>query len=292
MNIGLTLAIVSAICFAASTVSIRRGLFHAETALGAVFVSVPIGAVLSASVLIATAQYNTLWHTPWHTFAVLAIAGVITFVAGRLLNYIGIQNLGANRNGAILRTSPLWAAIFGVVFLDESLTILMISGILLVVAGATLVSVRYEKETRAVQVKGIIAASGGALLYAIAAALIKAVIKEAGSPITAAFISFTAGSIVLAGLLFHKQLRQQLLQLQRRSLIPFMIAGTMSTTAQLLRYSALDHSPVSLVEPIIGTTIIFVLIFSFFINRNIEIFNRKVVLGIMVAAIGAALLFI
>ncbi len=292
MDIGLILSIAAAICFAAGTVSMRRGLFHTETAVGTIFVSVPIGAIYFAVLLIATAQYERLWHIPWHVFAVLAASGVINFIAGRLLSYTCVQLLGANRTGAIMRTAPLWAVVFGVGFLDESLTLLMILGILMLVFGATLASVRSEREARAVQVRGVIAGFGGALCYSLAAALIRAVIEEVGSPIAAAFVSFTVATIVVASLLLRKYFRDQVRQLERRSVVPFVIAGTLSATAQLFRYSALGYSPVSLVEPVMSTSVIFVLVFSFFINRQMEIFSTRVIAGILLAAGGASLMFL
>ncbi len=293
MDIGLIFAILAAAAFAAGTVSVRRGLFHSETPLGGVFISVPIGTLFFLGLLTVTGQYKILWHVPWHAFAILGIAGVTSCVAGRILNYTSVQHLGANRNTTIMRTSPLYAVIFGVVLLNESLTVVMILGILLVVLGATLVSVTQEKETRALRTKGIITGLGAALLYAIAAALVKSVIREVGSPLGGVFIAFTTASALLAILFSRRQFRHQLLELERRSVIAFIIAGVMTATAQLFRYAALGHSPLSLVEPVLmSANAFFVLAFSFLINRNIDLFNLRVIVGIIITLVGALLLFL
>ena len=293
MDIGLIFAVLAAICFAAGMVFIRKGLFHSETPLGAVFIAVPIGVLFFSGLLIVTGQYETLQQISWRAVGILATSGVINFVAARLLNFTSLQHLGANRNTTIMRTSPLYAVIFGVVLLNESLTVVMILGILLVVLGATLVSVTQEKETRALRTKGIITGLGAALLYAIAAALVKSVIREVGSPLGGVFIAFTTASALLAILFSRRQFRHQLLELERRSVIAFIIAGVMTATAQLFRYAALGHSPLSLVEPVLmSANAFFVLAFSFLINRNIDLFNLRVIVGIIITLVGALLLFL
>jgi drug/metabolite transporter (DMT)-like permease len=62
-----------------------------------------------------------------------------------------------------------------------------------------------------------------------------------------------------------------------------------NATAHLLRYIALAHSPVSLVAPLINSInglLVFPL--SFLINRKIETFNLRIILG-AIAVIGGVL---
>ena len=54
----------------------------------------------------------------------------------------------------------------------------------------------------------------------------------------------------------------------------------MGSSAQLLRYIALGLIPISIVEPIHRTSVIFRVIFGFIINRNHEIINLRVLLGV------------
>jgi uncharacterized membrane protein len=162
----------------------------------------------------------------------------------------------------------------------------------LVILGATLISVTRVEEPSGLRIKGVIAGLGAALGHAIAAFLVKLVISEVGSPITAVFIAFVAASAVLAILFSRQQVRDQLLRLERRSLIPFIITGIFSAIAQLLRYTALAHSPLSLVEPVVmSTNALFLVTFSFLINRSIEVFNLRVILGLILTVFGAILLF-
>mgnify|MGYP003314908423 FL=1 len=72
----------------------------------------------------------------------------------------------------------------------------------------------------------------------------------------------------------------------------FTITGFLGSTAQLLRYIALGLIPISIVEPIHRTSVIFRVIFGFIINRNHEIINARVLLGVALSIIGMYLLII
>ena len=105
-------------------------------------------------------------------------------------------------------------------------------------------------------------------------------------------ISYVAASIIaILYVSFGKKQREQLIQLRRATLIDFFIAAAFTSVAQLLRYAALSYSPVSVAQPLISTNVLFVLLFSFVLNRKIEVFTWKVILGIVVIVVGAFLLF-
>ncbi len=91
MNTALFFGILSGAGFAAAIVLARRALFHSETPLGGVLISVPAGALFFLGLLLGTGQFERLWHLPWYIFAVLGITGVTTSIAGRWLNYTSVQ---------------------------------------------------------------------------------------------------------------------------------------------------------------------------------------------------------
>jgi drug/metabolite transporter (DMT)-like permease len=57
-------------------------------------------------------------------------------------------------------------------------------------------------------------------------------------------------------------------------------------------YTALKHSPVSVVTPLVATVALFTLIFSFLLNRDLEVFTWKVLIGAGVTIAGTFLLFL
>jgi drug/metabolite transporter (DMT)-like permease len=228
----------------------------------------------------------------------LGVAGIIHFVAGRLLAYNSYRLIGVNKATVLVRTSPLYTVILGFLFLSETLTIFLIFGVLCIFAGVVLVgterkgvSQEEQRGDSGTEVKGIITALGGALCWGITPVLIKPAVEEIGSASVAAFVSYIAASIVMALFLFRRQHREQLVQPRfLTALIPIIIGGIFVSLAQLLNYAALIYSPASMVAPLISTNVLFILLLSFLFNRNIEVFTLKVILGMVAVALGAFLI--
>ena len=214
-------------------------------------------------------------------YAALGIASILQFVLGRHLLFNAIRLIGANKSFAISRVNSLFAVFFGVIFLKESLTAWLSLGVLCIIVGAVLASFERKEETSRLQARGVFFSLGGALCVAINAVLIKSVIDEVGSPYAAAFISYLVAFVLWSVLLLRKEQRDQILRLKRSSLVLLVIAGVLALAGQLLRYAALQYSPVSVVQPLIATIVLFTLFFSFLINRKIDVFNRKVITGII-----------
>ena len=116
--------------------------------------------------------------------------------------------------------------------------------------------------------------------------------EEIVSPYAAAFVSYAVGFALVTIILFGKRRKIQLFQLSRSYLIVVAFAGVLALVAQVLRYAALNLSPVSVVTPLMGTLVLFTFILSFVINRKIEVFTWRVFVGILTVLVGTALLFI
>ena len=291
MEIGLIFALLAAVGLALGTVFVRKGSFRVGESFTSVAISIFIGVTFFLLVMLFTADWDKLRSVSGQGLALLATAGVIHFVVGRFLGYTCFRLIGANRGITILRTQILYAVFFGILLLNEPLTVFLILGVLSLAAGATLVSVEKGTETTKLHGKGVLAGLGGGFFWGISGVLIKPGIAEIGSPYAAAFISYTAASLVIAGLLLRKGQREQLLHLPRQSISPLVISGLFVAIAQLLRYLALSYSPVSVVTPLIGINVLFTFFLSFLLNRDIEVFTWKVFIGIAVTAVGAFLLF-
>jgi len=292
MELGPVLALLSAAVFGGMGVLIRRGVYQSEESTTAAAISVFVGTPLFLFILPLTGDWSRLWSLSWQGFASLGIAGILHFVLGRYLLFNSIRLIGANKTVAIARANTLFAVIFGIAFLGEAVTILLILGVLSIIGGATLVSFEREEGAFKLQTKGVLLVLGAALCVAIASVLIKSAMEEVGSPYVATFISYMAAFLLWTILLLQKGQRDQLFQLPRSSLFILSMAAILGLVGQLLRYAALNYSPVSIVQPLIGTLVIFTFFFSFMLNRKIDVFNWRVFLGIVVVLTGTFLLFL
>ena len=65
--------------------------------------------------------------------------GIANFLMGRFLNVLSISRIGLNRAIPIVASSPVFALILAVIFLDESVSALIILGTMTVMAGILLI---------------------------------------------------------------------------------------------------------------------------------------------------------
>jgi uncharacterized membrane protein len=70
----------------------------------------------------------------------------------------------------------------------------------------------------------------------------------------------------------------------------FLSAGTFVFLAQMFRFMALAVAPVAVVTPLMRTGAVFTLIFSWTLNRHLEVINMRVVAGILLSVTGAVVL--
>ncbi len=299
MEKGLVFALLASVSFAAQAAYVRKASSRTGESFTAVAMSVFMGILFFAALVFFSGEWSKLWSLSGQGFILLGAAGILHFIAGRLLSYNAYRLIGVNKTTALLRTTPFYTIIFGVLFLNELLTVSLILGVLFIVGGAVLVgterkSVSQEKPSgfSGTEVKGILAALGGALCWGTSPVLVKPAVEEVGSPFVAAFVSYAAASIIMACLFFRRQHRQQMTQLRFfAALKPLVISGIFVSIAQLFVYTALSYSPASMVAALMGTSVLFVLLFSFLLNRNIEVFTLKIILGMAATVIGTFLIF-
>lgn len=290
METGLFFALLSAGTFGGSLIFLRRGVHLTGESFTAVQIGLFIGTLLFAFLLSVSAEWGKVWSVSWQGFLLLGTAGIIHYIVGRLLAYTSVRLIGANKTNVMLKTSSLYAVTFGVIFLNESLTVFLVLGVLCIIAGVTLVGFEKEGEISKIRSKAILSALSAALFWGISGVLIKAALGEIGSPFAAAFISYFVAFILGAGFLFRKGQREQLIRLRRTALIPLVISGVLISTGQLFRFIALSYSPVSIVQPLLSTDVFFVFLFSFLLNRKIEVFTWKIFIGLVLTLAGAVLL--
>jgi len=299
MGKGLIFALFGSFSFAVSAVIVRKMAARAGESFTAMVISVFIGIPFFAIALFFTGEWSKFLSVSVRAFILLGLAGIIHFIAGRLLSYNAYRLIGANKATPFIMINPFYTVIFGVLFLKESLTVNLVLGLLLIFAGAALITIERKSVSEerqrvffSTEVKGILAALGGGLCWGTTPILIKSAVEEIGSPIVGAFIAYVIAAIVTAFLLFGKQQREQMFQLPFVAiLVPLVISGIFTSTGQLFAYTALKYSPASLVAPLFSTQILVIFLLSFLLNRQIEVFTPKVILGMVATMAGTFLIF-
>ncbi len=299
MEIGLIFALFAAVSFAGNVVLVRKAATRTGESFTAMAISVFIGIPFFAVALFISEEWHKLWFVSGQAFILLGAAGIIHFIVGRQLSYNAYRLIGANKASPFIMTNPFYAVIFGVLFLNESLTVFLVLAVLCIFTGAALITIERKSVSEKRQggffnaeVKGILSALGGGLCWGITPVLIKPAIGEIGSPIVGAFVAHVTASIVMAFFFFRRQHREQMVQLPPlAALIPLVIGGIFAATGQLFSYTALSYSPASMVTPLLSIHVLFIFLFSFLLNRQIEVFTPRVISGMVVTLAGTFLLF-
>ncbi len=289
---GPLFAILTAASFAVSQILVRRSTYQSEESFTPLAVSMLVGTPIFVLLVTFFGEWDAFLSFSWQQYALLAAAGVIHLVIARYLFFNSTRIIGANPTVAISRASVVFSVILGVAFLGESVTALQIIAALLIMFGAILTTTEISRKTFRISTRGLLMGLGIAICSAGSATLIRPVMTETDAIYAATFVMYLAAFVIIMFiLLFCGQQRNNVMQQGGRTFLILSSAAVFLVIGHLLRFSALQYSPVSVVQPLIATIVIFTLLFSWIVNRRIDVFNWRVVAGIIMVLAGVFLIY-
>jgi drug/metabolite transporter (DMT)-like permease len=292
IELGPVFAILTAVFFAISQILVRRATYQAEESFTSVAVSLLVGVPIFLILVTVFGEWEEFSSFSWKQYVLLGSAGLIHLIIARYLFFTGTRIIGANPTVAITRASIIFSLILGVFLLGESITTLQIFAALLIMFGAILTTTEISRTTFRISTQGLIMGLGTALCSAGSATLIRPVMKVTDAVFAATCIMYLTGFfVVMVILLVRRQPRTHFLRQNRATLSLLSSAAIFLVVGHLCRFSALQYSPVSIVQPLVATIVIFTLLFSWMINRRIDVFNWRVVTGIVMVLAGVFLIY-
>ena len=129
-----------------------------------------------------------------------------------------------------------------------------------------------------------------AAIYGNTPIMVRAALEDSELGIMGGLASYMAASAVLiVTLLVPGKLMK--VAAERKTAGPWFYANTVASFfAQMFRYAALAIAPVTIVAPLARTLALFTLAFSFLINRKLEYFGARVIIGILLSVVGSVIL--
>jgi drug/metabolite transporter, DME family len=301
--LGALLGLISAAAFGGNSIITRRGMFRVSPNYIAAL-SVFTGPFFFFIIAAVLGKLSLVGGYGWKVYLFFAIAGIGHFALGRNWAYRSIQLIGATRSNIVTSLHPIVTTVLATIVLKESIPLLMFIGILFSLAGPLLILMKEDvvkkrqgmgrKELdRSTLSRGILYGAGTMIFWGSSAIFIKLGLECGGSPVMGSLIAYTSASIVISPSAFlKKERRDEILHAGRGSLKMALISGLTTSTAQLLRYSALAIGSAIVISLMLQTQTLWVLIFAFLFSRGDESFSRWVLLGSGLLIAGTVLILI
>jgi drug/metabolite transporter (DMT)-like permease len=311
--LGALIALLSALSFSLSDVSVRRGVARASSSQGA-FATILLGVPLFALAALATGQLLRAGDLSGQGYLLLALAGVVHYVAGRFFNYAAIGAIGAARSSPVQSLALPYSVLVAYFTLDEGVTTGMAIGMAMILIGPAIIVERRSGRVEVLapetvvdapvipapppagqfelrQVEGYLFAFIAAISYGSSPVLIRAALEDAsGLSILGGFVSYVAAAGLLLVALLLPQGRQLAGALQPTVIRVFLGAGFFVFLAQVLRFLALSLASVAVVTTLLRFAGLFTLLLSWLINRSLERITWRLVAGVLMSLAGAVLL--
>ena len=306
--LGIVFTLTSAFFFGISTVSMRRGV-ASESALNGLYLTLLPGVPLFWLAALATGQLFEIDRLDQADVILLVASALVHFIVGRYCTLRAMAELGANRASTVIVTSVLVSVGLAVLFLGEGVTPLMGVGIALVIIGPAVAagsskpkrvlvssggspSVSYDDLPRGRLVRGYAWAIVNAAAFGISPLFIREALGDTGLGVLGGAISYTAAGLLLGAVLLTPGQISGLRAVSPTTRNWFLLSALAIMTAQAFRFLGIAHAPVTVAVPLLRGGAVFIYIMSYYVNRDIESFSGKVILGTAIALVGAIALVI
>jgi uncharacterized membrane protein len=229
----------------------------------------------------------TLWSAVFLTGGVPAVAPAalgLFVIAGmlqtliRLFTYTGLQKIGASRGYTLRSTSPIFSALIAVAFLGEEVTLAIVLGTALVVAGSMFISWQPEGDLTAFRWTDLFFPLAASLLAGAVQPIRRSGLMTSNEPLFFAALVGLVALICFVGFLALPSTKERLVW-NRQSLPAVVATGGFETLGILLGIMALSSGTVVLVTPISTTSMLWVMLWSALFLRDIERINSRTVVG-------------
>src|SRR5262245_21642250 len=276
------LALVSALSSAGSTILIRQGL-RGSTAFAGFWINLVVGTIGLWTAVLMTGGPG---HVSAMGLVFFALAGLVGTAGGRLLRFVSIEQVGASIAAALINLNPLISKGLAIVLLGERVTLPILTGTVVIVAGTTLLSIGGRR--MGLRPRHLVLPVLSATCFGVVAILRKLGLSGTGAVMGSAVNATTALVAFTAFLMASGNLGA--IPCRARSLGYFVAAGIAENASVFLTVVALGLGTVSVVTPLTATAPIFVLFLSLLFLRGIERLSARIVIGTILIVLGVYLI--
>ena len=304
---GELLALLGAAAFGAGNVSARMGMRTSATDNG-MFMTVIIN--LITTVPWAIAHTLTSPHLPPLSMRIVLLfvaAGSLTTLLGRWSLFASIRRIGPGRTGVYKITSPVFASLFALAILRESLDIWAMAGVLIVLVSLWYFSVQIgrsyssQAESAAAGELGRVGSNQlgiGLSLLSAASFGLGHVFRKIGleafpsAPFGAAIGSSVSMTVILALTIKEGRLRQLIRENFHKLPVYFVASGVFTTMGMILQFLALLSAPVTIVTILTATEGLFTIFLGALFIGSEERITFPLFLSAVTTTLGVAIIIL
>lgn len=240
--------------------------------------------------ILVVALYDVRFQ-PWR-WRFFVLAGVLAPGIGRFCSYEGIARLGANI-APITNSNPVVSMAIAVLLVGEHLTTAGLVGALLVIAGGIVLASGTndgaDVDELNVKRKYLVFPALAALFYGSAHVVRDAGVELVPSPVVGAAVNITTSWLLVVGY-FALTGRFRDARVTPTELVPLVLAGVASSLALSSLYFTLMVGKIVVVAPVLNSSPLFVLLLTYLLLPDRELFSPRIVGGGVVIVAGVALL--
>ena len=276
------LALSSAFLSAIATLLIQQGLRRSNFYAG-FWINVAVGLVgLWCAVLL----FVPLAEWDWSAVPYFVFSGVVGTAMGRLFRTVAIDKVGAPAASAVFNLTPLIATGLAIALLGERVTVPILAGTLVIVAGTVLLSLSGKYIGFAPL--HLLYPFGAATCFGIVQIARKMGLSHAG-PLFDAAITVSAAMVAATAFVVATGHWRDL-RCDRKSALYLIAGGAAENSGVLLLIVALGFGDVSVVTPLIGTAPLFVLLLALLTPGGRRQLSWRVAGAVILVVVGVILL--
>lgn len=279
------LALLAAFCLGSAATLSKPGLRYVPPLTGAT-ISLPATAIMfwvAAPFLLVSDGFRL------DVLLLFALVGAFFPAAVTILNFEATRRMGPTVSVAVTSTSAAFAVLTAIVFLDEPVTWLIVSGTLIIVAGVVVMSWDGKAVPRQWAGWVLLLPLAGAVIRGNSQTLMKYGLNLWQNPFIASLVGYTVSASVIW---MTARIKGDVFSAYDRRAVPWFCAvGLFNGCGLFLTYLALEHGSVGVVAPIVTTAPLFTLIEGWLFLRE-ERFNWPVALGVLATVFGVVLILL
>lgn len=286
--VAITFALLNSVFFGFSKILYRKGMVNIPVQLAIFYTLLPAAPILLVATIII-GEFAWLSVTPY-TLILIPVTALVNFNLGRLFLFEAIRNLGAARASQLISLSLIFASIFGVLLMGETMTIYIASGTIVIFAAISLLllspaDMRLKPLGYNLK-RGVLMGGIGSLVWGFSFIASKLMLLEF-PPLSASWL-IVLGAIGIQALLASPSFRSaKTLVPDRRSMAYFVLSGIVTSIAFLAYMLAVNLAPIVLIAPFASLSPIFAALWSYLLIQRLEFVGIKILVASIMVAIGS-----